>query len=177
MGGGSSRWGWWWWWWCGRVVKRVAPRRGPVWGSNRSVGDAARRFRYLREQTRAMAAMPVRSEAGRGGDGASHGSGRERDLERKKKDFWEYDTAGSRVITDLSTNAACWCLTSQIGRDVVFSPKYGRTQQTARGPLEVVWWRGAGPFPGAETGKKKLAPFGACSKDFRFVRPESFSYQ
>ncbi len=70
-----------------RVAKRGAPWRGPMWGSNRSVGDAARRFRYLREQTRAMAAVPERSEAGRGGDGASHGGGRERDFERKKKDF------------------------------------------------------------------------------------------
>ena len=41
----------------------------------------------------------------------------------------EYDTAGSRVITDLSTDAACGCLTSQIGRDVVLSAKYGRTQK------------------------------------------------
>jgi len=44
---------------------------------------------------------------------------------------WEYDTKGSRVITDLSTNLACGCLTSQIGRDVVFSTKYGRTQRRA----------------------------------------------
>ncbi len=43
---------------------------------------------------------------------------------------WGYDTEGSRVITDLSTNSACGCLTSQIGRDVVFSTKYGRTRVT-----------------------------------------------
>ena len=42
----------------------------------------------------------------------------------------EYDTESSRVITDLSTYSACRCLTSQIGRDVVFSPKYGRTQHS-----------------------------------------------
>ena len=40
----------------------------------------------------------------------------------------EYDTEGSQVITDLSTNRACGCLTSQIGRDMVFSAKYGRTR-------------------------------------------------
>ena len=44
----------------------------------------------------------------------------------------EYDTWGSRVITDLSTNQACGCLTSQIGRDVVLSTKYGRTQDTGK---------------------------------------------
>ena len=43
----------------------------------------------------------------------------------KKRD---YDTSGSQVITDLSTKLACGCLTSQIGRDVVFSTKYGRNQ-------------------------------------------------
>ena len=31
----------------------------------------------------------------------------------------EYDTRGSQVITDLSTNRTCGCLTSQFGRDVV----------------------------------------------------------
>ena len=40
----------------------------------------------------------------------------------------EYGTEGSQVITDLSTNRACGCLTSQIGRDMVFSAKYGRTR-------------------------------------------------
>src|SRR5436305_703294 len=48
-----------------------------------------------------------------------------------KKECWEYDTESSRVITDLSTNTACGCLTSQIGRDVVLSAKYGRTQTSA----------------------------------------------
>ena len=45
----------------------------------------------------------------------------------------EYDTWGSRVITDLSTNQACGCLTSQIGRDVVLSTKCGRTRVVPRG--------------------------------------------
>ena len=48
-----------------------------------------------------------------------------------EKKIGEYDTTGSRVITDLSTNGACRCLTSQIGRDVVLSPEYGRTQRSA----------------------------------------------
>ena len=38
----------------------------------------------------------------------------------------ECDTQGSHVITHRSTNWACWCLTSQIGRDGVLSPEYGR---------------------------------------------------
>ena len=46
---------------------------------------------------------------------------------RKKR---AYGTQDSRVITDLSTNWACSCLTSQIGRDVVFSTKCGRTQRS-----------------------------------------------
>ena len=33
----------------------------------------------------------------------------------------EYNTLGSQVIPDLSTNNAWSCLTSQIGRDTVFS--------------------------------------------------------
>ena len=45
-----------------------------------------------------------------------------------KKVVVEYNTWGSRVIPDLSTNQACGCLTSQIGRDTVFSAKCGRTQ-------------------------------------------------
>ncbi len=51
---------------------------------------------------------------------------------QKEKMFWEYDTGGSRVITDLSTNQACSCLTSQIGRDEVLSTKYGRTRWCGR---------------------------------------------
>ncbi len=42
-----------------------------------------------------------------------------------------YSTRGSRVITDLSTSMACSCLTSQIGRDVVFSAECGRTRWCA----------------------------------------------
>ena len=58
-------------------------------------------------------------------------AGRDERIEGEEKDR-EYDTKGSRVITDLSTNLACGCLTSQIGRDVVLSTKYGRTQQIRR---------------------------------------------
>ena len=47
---------------------------------------------------------------------------------KKKFEKREYGTEGSQVITDLSTNRACGCLTSQIGRDMVFSAKYGRTR-------------------------------------------------
>jgi hypothetical protein len=64
---------------------------------------------------------------------------------RKKagaKKSWACNTKSSRVIPDLSTYLACGCLTSQIGRDTVFSAKYDRTQrlETARlanfGPTE-----------------------------------------
>ena len=86
----------------------------------------------------------------------------------RKRIFWEYDTRGSRVITDLSTNVACGCLTSQIGRDVVLSAKCGRTQRCARGRL--VGHGGQAGGGAAQAGsqrlsKKKLAPFGAISKD------------
>jgi hypothetical protein len=37
-------------------------------------------------------------------------------------------TCGSRMITHCSTRQACRCLTSQIGRDGVLSPEYGRIQ-------------------------------------------------
>ncbi len=59
--------------------------------------------------------------------------GKEKSAERmgKRKKVWEYDTWGSRVIPDLSTDRACSCLTSQIGRDTVFSTKYDRTQDSA----------------------------------------------
>ena len=50
-------------------------------------------------------------------------------LGRSRAEKREYGTEGSQVITDLSTNRACSCLTSQIGRDMVFSTKYGRTQR------------------------------------------------
>ena len=39
----------------------------------------------------------------------------------RAKSILEYNTTGSRVIPDLSTNAAWSCLTAQIGRDTVFS--------------------------------------------------------
>ena len=42
-------------------------------------------------------------------------------------------TQGSHVITHRSTNWACRCLTSQIGRDGVLSPEYGRIRQCAGG--------------------------------------------
>ena len=38
------------------------------------------------------------------------------------------NTQGSHVITHRSTNWACRYLTSQIGRDGVLSPEYGRIQ-------------------------------------------------
>ena len=63
----------------------------------------------------------------RGPFGAS--GGEKWPLGKGKKGVLEYDTWGSRVIPDLSTNQACCCLTSQIGRDTVFSAKYGRTRR------------------------------------------------
>ena len=63
----------------------------------------------------------------RGPFGAS--GGEKWPLGKGKKGGLEYDTWGSRVIPDLSTNQACCCLTSQIGRDTVFSAKYGRTRR------------------------------------------------
>ena len=68
-----------------------------------------------------------------------------------------YVTPGSRVIPDLSTDGACGCLTSQIGRDVVLSTKYGRTHRVksmsserARGarPTRADQVRRAGNSPG-----------------------------
>ena len=41
------------------------------------------------------------------------------------------NTQGSHVITHRSTNWACRCLTSQIGRDGVLSPEYGRIRLLA----------------------------------------------
>ena len=61
--------------------------------------------------------------------------------ETRKK--WECDTQDSRVFSDLSTSWACTCLTSQSGRDMVFSGKYGRTQSTAEyapSRAQVFFW-------------------------------------
>ena len=96
-----------------------------------------------------MAPLRERSAADRVGVGGTHGAG----CEREKSDFWEYDTAGSRVITDLSTNAACGCLTSQIGRDAVLSPKCGRTQRRGESRVSRLgrgkkWAKKIGPFRG-----------------------------
>eukprot|EP01080_Neovahlkampfia_damariscottae_P009397 gene9399-biopygen34 len=43
-------------------------------------------------------------------------------LPGKKK---AYNTPGSQVVSHPSTRRACRSLTSQIGRDAVYSPKYG----------------------------------------------------
>lgn len=45
-------------------------------------------------------------------------------------------TRASHVITHRSTNRACWCLTSQVGRDGVHSPEYGRIQKYCHKILE-----------------------------------------
>ncbi len=63
-------------------------------------------------------------------------AGRGDPMAAKKQKFWEYGTEGSRVISDLSTNWACSCLTSQIGRDMVFSAKFGRTREAERSILK-----------------------------------------
>ena len=53
------------------------------------------------------------------------------------------NTQGSHVITHRSTNWACRCLTSQIGRDGVLSPEYGR----------IRWaYKRKGQPPGVEPG-------------------------
>ena len=41
----------------------------------------------------------------------------------------EYSTAYSQAVTHPSTNAAQCCLTSVIGRELVFSTWYGRIQE------------------------------------------------
>ena len=55
-----------------------------------------------------------------------------------------YNTWGSHVVTHHSTNQARQCLTSEIGRDPVFSMRYGRKQsycfRETQGPNQ-----GAGP--------------------------------
>ena len=100
-----------------------------------------------------------------GGDGAMLPSGRRQGGVGGKGYFWEYGTKGSRVITDLSTNLACGCLTSQIGRDVVLSAKYGRTQWLATVvvctylPLS---WR-----------SECVRSFGPCSAPTPLVTPSS----
>jgi hypothetical protein len=40
-----------------------------------------------------------------------------------------YNTPGSQVVSHPSTRKACRSLTSQIGRDAVHSPKYGRKRK------------------------------------------------
>ncbi|CCD13057.1 unnamed protein product [Trypanosoma congolense IL3000] len=47
----------------------------------------------------------------------------------KRKGFGGYNTPGSRAITYCRTNEACGRLTSQIGRDLGHSAKYGCTQR------------------------------------------------
>ena len=53
------------------------------------------------------------------------------------------NTQGSHVITHRSTNWACRCLTSQIGRDGVLSPEYGRIRQEGKGDATVALALGA----------------------------------
>ena len=50
------------------------------------------------------------------------------EMERKKGKSDAYSTAYSQAVTHPSTNAAQRCLTSVIGRELVFSTWYGRIQ-------------------------------------------------
>ncbi|KAH9586571.1 hypothetical protein LSM04_009245 [Trypanosoma melophagium] len=54
-----------------------------------------------------------------------------REGKKKKSSERGYGTPGSSAITDRRTNEACGRLTSQIGRDMVHSAKYGRTRCSA----------------------------------------------
>ena len=49
-----------------------------------------------------------------------------RQQQQKKEKEMAFDTAASRVLSHLSTVPAHRCLTSQIGRDTVYSDGYGR---------------------------------------------------
>jgi hypothetical protein len=117
-------------------ARRGNKKRRTEWqtllGSVRRLGNTCRRgARELPQQSFPMRHVLSLADRPRAGGGAGPNP-------PKKKIFWEYDTTGSRVITDLSTNGACRCLTSQIGRDVVLSPEYGRTQRSGRSDAHVV---------------------------------------
>eukprot|EP01080_Neovahlkampfia_damariscottae_P005724 gene5724-biopygen103 len=52
-----------------------------------------------------------------------------RSLVARLKNEKAYNTPGSQVVSHPSTRRACRSLTSQIGRDAVYSPKYGRKRK------------------------------------------------
>ena len=56
----------------------------------------------------------------------------------KTKEKKEYNTGNSQVISYPSTTPACSCLTSEIGRDPVFSTEYGRTHSTIAQGLSFI---------------------------------------
>ena len=114
---------------------------------------------------------------------------------RKGKKFEACNTTSSRVIPDLSTNQACCCLTSQIGRDTVFSAKYGRTRrcglprpgngqplttQGAQGTHTPHTWdrpQGGTKWAKGKKRHKEEDPFQGRSKNLVRNELESFSYQ
>ena len=55
----------------------------------------------------------------------------------RKKSKKDSSTRTSQLVTHASTIQACWCLTSQIRRDEVYSPEYGRIQYWVR--FENLW--------------------------------------
>jgi hypothetical protein len=80
---------------------------------------------------------------------------------------------GARGAAD--SDGACADAASESGQKA----RKGRaTSREGGGKRWSETWSGLAAFGSrASTGKKKLAPFGACSKDSRLFRPESFSYQ
>ena len=78
----------------------------------------------------------------------------------------EYSTAYSQAVTHPSTNAAQCCLTSVIGRELVFSTWYGRIQYS--NPHFSHWWI---LFPWATHSLRNMIP--ACLT-FKSVRKMFF---
>ena len=103
------------------LVGRAASAR-----TRRAIFSSIRRAHVRRMPRAPRPALPPRrgeKERRSGEKQKKMGGRRRRPVGGEKKCFfWEYDTAGSRVITDLSTNAACGCLTSSSDGMWCFQP-------------------------------------------------------
>ena len=94
-----------------------------------------------------------------------------------KKSAKANNTWGSHVVTHHSTNQARRCLTSEIGRDPVFSMRYGRKQSSCfretRGPHQ-------GGFLGWALGFRKAKKERVCKctapRESLLVRPPTQVY-